>query len=301
VLQLQSIGIDLGTTYTKTSNERIFPSGISENIYLSNNVMEVEGKKYAMGLNSQKAILDTNINKSLNRNARLNFIYALFQDAQGNDCMFNNVTVGLPCSQWKNDETVNQFKQILDISDLLTVSVNGLEKRIFVETLHCIPEGASAYFAPEMRNERFCGRKVLLLDYGGITLNQILIEDDSVVDLHTDEFGILKVYKEMAEKITSDIGIDVKMEDMLDILKYGLSNKGEIIDVSDIIKPIALSYCNQVYTSLKLRWSIDNIPFVPMVGAGSITMYRYLKEYVPHIELQDNPQLLAAIGMREGR
>jgi hypothetical protein len=34
-----------------------------------------------------------------------------------------------------------------------------------------------------------------------------------------------------------------------------------------------------------------------MVGAGSIVLNKYLREYIPHAELLENPQMLAAIGM----
>jgi len=296
---MQSIGIDLGTTFIKTSNERIFPSGISENIYQSNNVMKIDNKKYAMGLFSHKAIFDININKCLNKNARLNFIYALFQEGNGVDCIFQNVIVGLPCSQWKNDATVKSFKQLLDISDILTVSVNNLEKRILVENIEVIPEGSSAYYA--MDYKKFEGRKAIILDWGSLTLNQILFSNDEIIDMHTDEFGVLKVYKDMAEAITSKTGIDVKLEDMLEILQFGLFDNSNIIYVDEIVKPIAMDFCREVYKSLKLKWNINTIPFILMIGAGSITMHKYLSEdeFVPHAELQNNAQLLTSIGMNE--
>ena len=60
-----------------------------------------------------------------------------------------------------------------------------------------------------------------------------------------------------------------------------------------------MNYCQKVYRNLKLKWSIDTIPYVPLVGAGSIALEKYFKEFAPHATLQPNAQMLSAIGMRE--
>jgi hypothetical protein len=78
---LNFAGIDLGTTYTKTHTGLVFPSGISETVCLSNNILEIDGKKYTMELLNDKSEYEINMNKGLNKNTRLNFIYALFKIA----------------------------------------------------------------------------------------------------------------------------------------------------------------------------------------------------------------------------
>jgi hypothetical protein len=292
------IGVDLGTTYTKIHTGDIFPSGISENICLSSNVLTLNNKQYTMEQNNFRAEFDININKGLNKNTRINFLYALYKTADMYT-IFDNCICGLPCSQWKNTNTVEKFKEYLTVPEPLTLSVDGLEKTIQTESLEIVPEGSTAYYAQEMDYTRFNGRKVLLLDFGGLTINTILFDQDCFVDCHTDEFGILKVYKDMAEKITTETGYDVKYTDMFDILQYGLNIDGKPIDIEPMIKSIALSHCNNIYKNLKLKWSINTIPFVQCIGAGCITMYKYLLQYVPHAELTPNPQTIAAIGMGE--
>lgn len=287
-----SAGIDLGTTFIKTSSGLVFPSGVSDRICLSPNVLQINGKKYAMELFNSH---DFNINKTLNQNIILNYIYALGRLANNSEEIFENVSVALPCSQWKNEKTVEQFKQLLDLTLPQTIKINNKEITIQVEKLNILPEGASAYYAIDYF--KFNGQKVLILDWGGLTLNQILFEDDEIVDLHTDEFGILKIYKDMAEKITSETGYNVKFEDMFDILISGLYIQGKSVCVDDIIKDIALEHCRTIYKNLTLKWSVDTIPFVSLVGASSITMYKYIKQFIPHAELENNAQSLTAIGM----
>jgi len=294
---LNYAGIDLGTTYTKTHSGLIFPSGISENICMSNNIMRFEGKQYTMGLLNDKADYEININKALNKNTKLNFVYALFHEARTIEYTFDNVIVGLPASQWKNTKTVNLFKEYLKIPELTLVNVNGLDKKIQAENLEIVPEGSTAYFA--INYPEFNGRKVLVVDVGGITVNSIEFEDDSPIDMFTDEFGVLKVYKDMAERITTETGYNCTYEDMFDIITNGLSIKGQIIDIEEIIKPIALEHCKKIYKNLKLKWSIDTIPYVILVGAGAITLAKYIQYYIPNAQLQDNAQMLAAIGMGE--
>lgn len=291
--------IDLGTTYTKTSTGLIFPSGISEQICMQSNVMTLGKKQYVMELSNFKAEFDININKGLNKNTRLNFIYALAKMAYYEDTHYNSVYTSLPCSQWKSEETVAQFKDYLLIDTPIKVDIDGFEKTISVGEIFVLPEDAPSYYCSQMESERFGGQKVLLIGIGSLTVNTILFENSNIVDLHTDEIGILKIYKDCAEKISTSIGYDVKFTDMFGILQYGLYISGKQIDVEKIIEPIIMQYCSTIYKNLKLKWSIDTIRYVPLIGAGSITLEKYLKKLVPQAELQQNPQLLSVIGMGE--
>ncbi len=290
------LGIDLGTSFTKTSNERCFHSGISNILYPNNDILEVDGLKYTMGLPN---LSDININKSLNRNARLNFLYSLYLESSAQETHFDEIICGLPCSQWKNEKTVEQFKKVLLPQNTVEIRLNNQLKKITIDKLTVIPEGSSAYYANDMNNFRFHKEKVLLIDWGSRTINTLLFENDDLIDTHTEELGVLSVYPNMAEKITTETGISVKSEQMYSILTKGLNYKGEIIDIEPIISPIANECCNEVYKKQLLRWNIDTIKYIPLIGGGSIAMHKYLKQYIPQAELQTNAQCLAAIGMGE--
>lgn len=292
-------GIDLGTTFIKDHTGNSYPSGISETVYLSNNVLEIAGKQYAMELFNQKAEYEINLNKRLNKNTKLNFIYALSKLMREQEETFESVMVSLPCSQWKNENTVAEFKEHLNLKTPILIKVNGIELTLKTEMLDILPEGACAYYTKEMNYERFEGRKVLLTDIGGLTINSILFEKDEIIDAHTDELGVLKLYKLMAEKITSETGYNVQLEDMYSILTTGFYIQGNEVPIKEMIQDIALTYCSNIYKHLKLRWSIDTIPFVPLIGAGSITIEEYLKRFIPHVELMPNAQILSAKGMGE--
>jgi hypothetical protein len=103
--------------------------------------------------------------------------------------------------------------------------------------------------------------------------------------------------KDMAEKITTETGYNVQFEDMYRHITKGLFIKGKEVNIKDIIKPIGMSHAQTIYKNLKLKWSLDTIPYVVLVGAGSLCMAEYLKEFIPHAELQPNAQILAALGM----
>lgn len=294
---MKKVGIDLGTTFVKTSSEICFPSGISEIIYPNNDILEIDNKKYTMGLFN---INDININKSHNSNSRLNFLYALFLESPESENYIEEVLCGLPCSQWKNSSTVSQFKKSILPEKTISFKVNGIQKKIIIDSLNIIPEGSTAYYANDMNNLRFNGEKVLLLDWGGRTLNSLLFDNDDLIDTHTEEFGVLSLYPDLAEKIATETGISIKNEQMYGILKEGLFYKGKFINVDELISPIVYKYCNDVYKSLQLRFNIDTIKHVPLIGGGSIVMNNYIQKYIPQAELQFNAQLLTAIGMGEG-
>jgi hypothetical protein len=292
-------GIDLGTTYTKDHLGNIYPSGISENTLMSTNVFAVDNKQYAMELHHQRAEYDTNINKGLNKNTRINFLYALYKLAESENTIFETVLTALPCSQWKNDITVEQFKKYLLYNMPLELDLNGNKKTILIENLEIVPESSTAYYATNMDYYRFNGRKVLIVDIGGLTINSCLYDGDQYVDCHTDESGILKVYKDTAEAIMTETGENIRYTDMFNILKSGLYIRGQKVDIEPIILPVIMTHCNSIYKDLKLKWSIDTIPYVIMIGAGSITLHKYILHFIPHAELSSDPQIIAAIGMGE--
>lgn len=290
-------GIDIGTTFIKTHTGEVFPSGISENVYnMANKVMTINGKKYTMELFNDKAEYEINLNKTLNKNAKLNFLYAMHKISNHiSDGVYKGVIVGLPASQWKNDDNVNKFKEILNTYDSIDVDVNGIIKTIFIENIEIVPEGSTAYYA--LNYKKFNGRKVLILDWGGLTLNSILFQNDEIVDLYTDEFGSLKIYKNISGEINSLFGINVKIEDIHDIIINGFLIKGKEIAVKDIIKDITMDYCKQIYKNLKLKWDIETIPYVILIGGSSLSLGEYLCKYIPQAIIENNAQILAVQGM----
>ncbi|HHX70866.1 MAG TPA: hypothetical protein GX708_22795 [Gallicola sp.] len=292
---MSNVGIDLGTTFTKTSINLIFPSGISNQICMSNNILQVNDKQYAMELFNDKATYDTNINKSLNQNIKLNYIYALGKSTTGFEGYYENVIVGLPPSQWNNENTVEKFKELLQVEDNLQIQINGKPVKLYVECLSIVPEDVPAYYA--INYQQFAKQKVLLLGLGSLTLNQILFQNDEVIDMHTDELGVLKVFKDLAQEITSKTGYNVKMEDIHSILQYGFFIKGKQQDINNIITPIINKHCEIIYRNLKLKWSIDTIPFVLLLGGGGIALHNYICKYIPHIILLENAQTISVMGM----
>lgn len=289
-------GLDMGTTFSKDSEGNVYPSGISEIIYPNTNTIVVDGKKYSM---EQKTGIDININKGLNRNTRINFLYSLAKMSNYKDTCFQNIFVGLPPTAWKNLKTVNEFKTYLFPYENGEVEVvhNGVKINIQIDNIDILPEGSSSYYAKGMKAERFEGRTVLILDWGGLTVNSIKFENDNFIDCHTDEMGILKTYQKMAQGITTEFGKNINYLDMFDILRYGFFLDGEKIDIQSIIEPIALQTCEELKRSLELRWGISTIPFVPCIGASFITMINYFKKYVPQAEIILNPQTIAVKGM----
>lgn len=179
-------GIDLGTTYTKTHTGLTFASGVSDKYTdMANNVLTVHNRNYAMGLFNKKSDYGINLNKTLNPNVRLNYLYALWQLTSGDIGHFKSVVVGLPAGQWKAGLVTNDFKTLLSIKEPITVRVNGKDKIIQVDNVGIVPEGAGAYYAIDY--SKFKCAKTLLLDWGGLTLNSCLFQNDELVDVDTNE------------------------------------------------------------------------------------------------------------------
>jgi actin-like ATPase involved in cell morphogenesis len=291
-------GIDLGTTFIKTHTGLVFPSGISEKYTeLSTNVMTVGEKTYAMELNHEKSNYGINIDKYKNENIRANFIYALYRIGMSDKMIYRNVVVGLPASQWEINDIVEKYKELLAVPEFTPVIVNNIPAEIRVDNICVVPECASAYYA--MDYEQFESMKTLIIDIGGLTINQSLFSNNELMELTTDEDGVLHIYQEMAAEINKHMKSNISLEGMYEIITKGMYHKGMPIDVGAYIDRIADSYCERIYRKLKLKWDVDNIKYVLLIGAGSITMEKYLRKYIPQATLMEDAQFLNARGMYE--
>jgi hypothetical protein len=292
-----TVGVDGGTTYMKNSMGDVFPSGVSEIIYPNAKLFKVNNKCYSMELTSS---FDMNINKGLNKNTRVAFLYAMAKMCNYQDTRFKNVLIGIPPNQWENEIVVEQYKKYLFPNSFEVVEIDGFQIIIEIDNIDVVPEGSTAYFAKEMNFNRFGKRKVLIPDWGGLTLNSNLFENNRLIGCHTEELGILKTYQKMANKLTSDLGKNIRYLDMFDILTNGLMVNGkkyEPKEIQEMVESIAIIACEEAYHSLELRWGVSTIPYVPFIGASSITMIEYIKHFIPNVELTPNPQTIAVNGM----
>jgi hypothetical protein len=291
--------IDIGTTCVKLHTGEKFSSGISENVYdMATKVMTLDKKKYMMELYTGKTNYDINSNKALNKNARLNYLYGLHKLTKGNIGIYKDVVVPLPAKQYENEESVAMYKKLLTLDNSVFVDVNGDTKEIFVDTLGIVPEDFPAYYTEEVNNERFNGKKVLLLGIGGFNSNQYLIHNDDVMLADSDEKGCLSVFSQVASIINSRYNSNIAYEEVYEVLTHGLQYKGKPIDIKPLAKESIMAYCKEMYNNLKLKFSVDTVPNVICVGGGSIVLSDYLREYIPHLELIKNAQNVAAKGMR---
>lgn len=292
--------IDMGTTIIKPLHASMFASGIREDLYdMAKNVMSIGNKKYTMELFNENADYDTNSNKALNKNIKLNFLYALYKSTTDNLGLFKTVMVGLPAKQWEKDSVVQQYKDVLTPTDSVVVGVNGLDKEIYIEDIIVVPEDSPAYYAKETQNERFNGDRVLLVGIGSFNSNQYLFENDEYIDFDSNEKGCLKVFQKMASEINAEYNTDIKTEQIYNVLTKGLFINGERVPIASIIDEIGYEFAKDFYRTIKLRWDIKTIPYVELCGGGSIVLNKYLKEYIPHLELLPNAQTIAVKGMEE--
>jgi hypothetical protein len=290
----------MGTTIIKPLHAPMFASGIREDLYdMAKNVMMIGNKKYTMELFNENADYDTNSNKALNKYIKLNFLYALYKSTSESLGLFKNVMVGLPAKQWEKDSVVQQYKDALNISDSVVVSVNGISKEIYVEEILVVPEDMPSYYALETNNERFNGDRTLLVGIGSFNSNQYLFENDEYIDFESNEKGCLKVFQKMASEINAEYNTDIKTEQIYTILTKGLFINGERVPIASIIDEIGYEYAKDFHRTLKLRWDVKTIPFIELLGGGSIVLNKYIKEYIPHVELLPNAQTIAVKGMEE--
>jgi len=291
MLLIQNFGVDLGTLCIKTSRGDIFPSGISDKfVNLAINTLEVDGKKYRMGLHPQDSFYDVNIDKSRNQNLRLCYLYALVKDLPESvsSVTYDTVLTVLPFTQWENDETVQRYKKTLDCSKGIVVTINGRKIKLTVNNIVVTPEGFAAYESLGLD-----GKPTLMFDIGSRTMHVLRFNNDEFIEGYTEPYGILSTLQKLSNLIQKLCGVCIPAEDVPRILfdDYTLKVDEGVKNVAESVIDILDSAFYLMYTKVKTRFSsFDTIEHFVFIGGGSLgfepSIRRYFKEPIIPVNAQ---------------
>lgn len=116
------LGVDLGNYATKTSEGVSFLSKVSKVGNILKNSIELQIDKNIYYI--EEGEFDTEYRKVQKQNLRELFITAV---ALSTDDIENQIVVGLPLSQYKQDKEL--LKDILIKERIMYISLNGIDKR----------------------------------------------------------------------------------------------------------------------------------------------------------------------------
>lgn len=299
------LGIDVGSFATKTSEKKIFQSGVVENgIRISKtNTHELRfisgnaEKNYTVGTSNEIGNISVEINKSINHYAPINFLAAcalsLPPDSTSNISI--SCVTGLPISQFSKNKEL--YAEMLSFKNQI-VWLDG-EKKMFTTTCKVFPEGAASIY--HYGADKFINQRVLILDIGGLTINAVEFLVDGGVSLQKYKSlkkGTFVFYSILAEQINSEFGVNKTVNDIPDLLSNGFYINGVPTNISALIKKTAHDYCFGIYNELNLLWSTKDFKNIILTGGGSIVLGEYIKNYIPHAVTMPNPQFSNALGYK---
>lgn len=285
------IGIDHGYAYTKTSKGVIFPSRIREYDGMDigeNKIVEIDGKTYIVGEKGQYTTDTNKINSEENKVCTFTAL-ALSTISSIEDFQ---VVAGLPVSLYSKQK--NEFREKLLSYGLKTIKINGVEKHIHIQDAIIFPQGAGPVFL----DSKYKDANVLVIDWGGLTVDVCYFEKLNLTQYSTYQKGMLTLYGTLAQKIYNKFELPILPIDVEEKLKHGLKVYGEKQDLSFLDNDID-KFTNEIITYIQTEYLVRDADYILLVGGGSMFLYDRIKKYFKNGELVDNAQFANAVAFEQ--
>lgn len=275
------LGIDLGNHSTKSSKGITFASKVAKTDNILNSSITLQTDKGTFYM--EEGDYDTEYRKLKKENIKEMFLTAV---GLSSDEITNQIVVGLPLSQYKEDKEA--FIDLLLKDRIQKINLNGIDRKLIIEDVAVYPEGIGA-----MVGKSFNG---VIVDIGGRTTDIALIENKKVKKPYSLPVGTLNLYSDFIKEINSKNGLDLKSDDAPRIIKDGLKIYGEKKNI-DTAMDIFKSYVEDITRELQISYSVKTLD-VMLVGGGAAMLYKPFKNRIPNVELIDNSVFANAMGFK---
>ncbi|MCX7903293.1 MAG: ParM/StbA family protein [Caloramator sp.] len=274
------LGVDLGNYATKTSEGVSFLSKVSKIGNILKNSIELQTHNGTFYI--EEGEFDTEYRKVQKQNLRELFIAAV---ALSTDDIENQIVVGLPLSQYKQDKEI--LKELLTKERIQYIAINGVTKKIIIEDVEVYPEGLGSV-------NNFDG---IIIDIGGRTTDIAEIENMKVRKPFSLPVGTLNLYSDFIKVINDKYSLDLKPHDANRILKNGLKIFGEQKDISFALE-VFREYVEKIISELQINYSIKTHD-IKLTGGGAVLLAKAFIKRLPNAEIVDNPFFANAIGFKK--
>lgn len=283
------VGIDLGYTYTKTSELVKFESKITEvEPLFGGKKLKIDGCTYYIG--EGRGTLELNKIDSTVTKACL--FYALGKMRTGVEGF--KIVTGLPIGQYKTLQ--NEFRRMLLDNNYKTISVDSEpEKRIYIEDVKIYPQGAGALFGQNIVGD------AIVVDIGGRTVDiaYFSIQDGvrKLIKSETLYDGMLALYSTIINHVNAKHMLNLPVEYAQNILNTGLVIDGEKQDVS-FLKPILTEHIENICNEIRINYPANTTP-IYLCGGGAELLDNAFGKHFKNIQKFNNSQFANAIGFKK--
>jgi len=262
------LGIDLGSSNTKSSKGLLFISKITNTAFLGDEENEyfINGEAYQL----ETGQFDTEFRKAARKDL-MNLLYvAIFKSSKD---AVNDIVVGLPPGQYKKDQYILKDSQ-------KTIRYQGEEREITIRKVEVLPEGILS------TPTHFEG---ISLDIGGRTSDIALIEivngKKTINQAMSLPTGTQNLYSSFIREVNKR-GLNLKDNEAEKILRNGLFIWGEKQDIKQEIEIFDV-FIDEIIRTLNLDYSLKTNDLI-VTGGGGQLLFNHIKKRVKNATLINN-------------
>lgn len=280
------LGIDLGNVNVKTSAEVIYPNKLTQDkrIYEDTETarLDIEGQKYVLGIGEYQ----TNYIKA----DKKYFIPALLGAiAQSTEDNINQIVLGLPIQQYKNDK--DKLEQKVSENRINNIKFAEKSRHIIITDCKVFPEGLATYYNLDDEVKINIGRRdIIIIDMGGRTTNICLYSlidgERKLINYITIPAGTLNIYSDFINAINDKYCLDKLKENAPAILSQGLWVDGEKVDLK-FTKGIFEKYFERIVNEVRLNYPIRTAQNILCGGGGILLQGLFNKDIKGLIVIND--------------
>lgn len=283
---MQIVGLDLGYTYTKTSNMDIFPSLCTKTEpLLGGQPVTFDGETYYVG--DGTGTVDLNKIDAEVTKACLFYALSLMSDKD------INLVTGLPISQYRTQE--QEFKDMILSNRFKSVSANGKTKMVYINDVIVFPQGAGALYSQDINSD------AIVIDVGGRTVDiayfELNKEKRKLEKSGTLYSGMLSLYTEIIAQVNTKYELSLPPKYAEHVLLNGLTIEGEEQDIS-FLAPTIAEHVDKICEEVRVNYPHKTTD-IYLCGGGGEILYRAFDRRFKGIKLMENSQFANAIGFRK--
>lgn len=283
-----TIGIDKGSTYTKTSKGVIIKSTVRKfgenDINLNDNLLvEMDGEKHFIGGNGSFA---TDLKKAEHDNTKL-LTYTSIAKSFDDEVIKTNLVLGLPIGHYSRNK--EKMKNLFTNSKVVEITINGIRKYISLMNVEVFPECAAAKYTQKIDDGLF-------VDIGGLSVDNALFKNGKLDEHSTFTMGTMKLLAKIANHLNAEHDLSLTEWGAEEVLKDGLTIDGENVDFQSGVNEIIRDHVKNILERIRLQYDIKMLKNIIFTGGGSLMCFDFFKEYIPQATKMEDTQFSNAKG-----
>lgn len=202
---------------------------------------------------------------------------------------YHKVVCGLPVNQYKTNKEM--LEDLIMEKSTRRIELNGSSRDISILDCRVYPEAVGAYYSLGIIDD------VIIVDIGGRTTDIAFVSGGKIDTASTASVGTLNIYKDIADKLNSQFGLNLDIQKVDRIIERGyLKVDGCDINLQFVTELLKTNF-------LKIKEDLDfNFPArteqIILVGGGAKLFDKAFKKRYQDCHVAENYLFANAIGFQ---